>query len=108
MLQALLGITIGILAGNFVQISSLNANLVAVVLVTSIDSVIGALRSKLEKNFNDKTMIIGFGMNLIAALTLLYLGSYLNINLQYMAFVAFSIRIFKNLSLIRCYLVKNL
>ena len=108
MIQALIGITIGIFIGTAVPISSLNVNICAVILVTSIDSVIGAVKAKFEKAFDDKIMISGFTVNLMAAMLLLCFGSYLNMNLHYMAFIAFGIRIFKNLSLIRRHLIKNL
>ena len=108
MIQALIGITIGIFIGTAVPISALNVNICAVILVTSIDSVIGAIKAKFEKSFDDKIMISGFIVNLTVAMLLLCFGSYLNMNLHYMAFIAFSIRIFKNLSAIRLYLIKKM
>ena len=107
MIQALIGIIAGIFLGIAIPMNALNVNICAIILVSSFDAIIGALKAKFEESFDDKIMISGFAVNLTAALILLYLGSYINMNLHYMAFIAFSIRMFKNLSLIRRHLIKN-
>ena len=107
MVQALIGIIIGIFVGSTVPMSALNINICAIILITSVDTILGAIKAKFEESFSDKNIISEFIVNLMAAMILLYLGSYLSMNLHYMAFVAFSIRIFKNLSLIRLHLMKK-
>ena len=108
MIQALIGIVVGVVIGRLAPVIEIDLNVIAVIIVTSIDSILGGMRAKLEANFDDKVMISGFTTNLLAALILIGLSKYLNINLYFLALIALGIRMFKNLSKIRRQILKNL
>ena len=108
MTRALIGIIIGLVIGGSAPLILMNAKLSAVVLVVSVNSIIGSFRANLESNFNDLDMISGFVVNLAASISLLYLGDYLIVNLYYLALFALGLKIFKNLSKIRQHLIKKI
>ena len=108
MTRALIGIIIGLIIGGLAPLVLMNAKLSAVVLIVSVNSIIGGFRANLESNFSDLEMISGFVLNLAASISLLYLGDYLIVNLYYLALFALGLKIFKNLSKIRQHLIKKI
>ena len=108
MLKAAIGIVIGLMIGSVIPLITINTKIMAVMLVVSIDTLIGSLLASMESKFNDVEVISGFLLNSSAALLMVWLGDYLMLNLYYMALFAVGIRIFKNLSKIRQYVIKNL
>ena len=96
---ALIGIVIGFLLPwdipvNFVQYS-------AIAILTALDAIFGGIRAQLEQKFNIYRFISSFFTNAALAALLAYLGDKLGVDIYLGAVVAFSIRLFQNLSIIR-------
>jgi small basic protein len=96
---ALIGIIIGFLLPwdipvNFVQYS-------AIAILTALDAIFGGIRAQLEQKFNFYRFISSFFTNAALAALLAYLGDKLGVDIYLGAVVAFSIRLFQNLSIIR-------
>ena len=108
MIQAIVGIIIGIVLSNVISTLTINSELTAILLIVSIDSIISILKDKLESTFNDKIVFINFIINLAASLLFLYLGNYIGLSLYYLVLFALGLDIFKNLSVIRKYLIKKM
>ena len=108
MIQALIGITIGIVIGKAVPIDTINSELVAIITVNTINSILAGVRAKLNSTYNDKVIFSDFSMNFAASIILVFIGSYIRINLYYLALIALVMRIFSHLSAIRQQLIKNL
>ena len=79
----------------------------AVALLASLDSVFGGLRSALEEKFDNAVFISGFFVNALLAVILVFIGDRLGIDLYYVATLAFGLRIFQNLAIIRRYFLKK-
>ena len=108
MLKSAVGLMIGLTMGSTIPLVTINTEIAAVVLIVSIDALIGSLLASLKSSFNDIEMISGFIVNLATAILLVWLGDYLILNLYYLALFAVGIRIFKNLSKIRQHVIKKL
>ena len=79
----------------------------AVALLASLDSVFGGLRAALEEKFDNAIFISGFFVNALLAVLLVFVGDRLGIDLYYVASLAFGLRIFQNLAIIRRYFLKK-
>ena len=97
------GICIGVVVGyvipwdipvSYVQYS-------AIAILTALDAIFGGIRAQLEHKFNFSRFITSFFTNAALAALLAYLGDKLGVDIYLGAVVAFSIRLFQNLSLIR-------
>ena len=108
MLQAIIGITIGLIIGSAVPTVVMNAKISAVLIVVSLDAILGGTLAKLDNTFDDMMMISGFLLNTIAAVLLVFLGDYIGVNLYYFALFAAGLRIFKNLSILRRYFINKI
>jgi small basic protein len=104
-----IGLLVGILAGLFCPlfIPVAYAKLFSVALLASLDSVFGGLRAAAEEKFDNIVFISGFFTNALLAAVLVYVGDRLGIDLYYVALLAFGLRIFQNLAIIRCYFLKK-
>jgi small basic protein len=97
-------VILGVLAGVFIGLNSplvipaFLAKYMSVAILAALDSVLGGLRSSMEDKFDS--------LVLLAAL-LAYLGDRLGLELYMAAIVAFGVRIFHNLAVIRRYLLKK-
>lgn len=96
---AFIGILIGLflpwdIPVNFVQYS-------AIAILTALDSIFGGIRAQLERKFNIFRFISSFFTNAALAAMLAYLGDKIGVDIYLGAVVAFSIRLFQNLSIIR-------
>lgn len=99
LIGALLGIIIGFLLPwdipvNFVQYS-------AIAILTALDAIFGGIRAQLEQKFSISRFLSSFFTNAALAALLAYLGDKLGVDIYLGAVVAFSIRLFQNLSIIR-------
>ena len=94
--------------GSTIPLVTINTEIAAVVLIVSIDALIGSLLASFDSRFSDIEMMSGFIVNSAAAMLLIWLGDYLILNLYYLALFAVGIRIFKNLSKIRQHVIKKL
>ena len=79
----------------------------AVALLASLDSVFGGMRSGMEEKFDNAIFISGFFVNALLAVLLVFIGDRLGIDLYYVASLAFGLRIFQNLAIIRRYFLKK-
>ena len=109
MILAIVGLFLGILLGSICPLSSpvAYAKLFSVALLASIDSVFGGYRAVLEEKFDNTIFISGFFINALLAAFLVYVGDHLGIDLYYVALLAFGLRIFQNLAIIRRYFFKK-
>ena len=100
---ALIGILIGLIVGLLVQldIPSQFSTYVGVIILASVDSMIGALNASLQNRYNTKLFITGLVGNSFIAVVLTSLGRALELDLRLAAVFAFSVRIFNNFSSIR-------
>ncbi len=101
----LIGIALGVLCPISVPLAY--AKLFSVALLASLDSVFGGLRAAAEGHFDNTVFITGFFTNALLAAFLVYVGDRLGIDLYYVALLAFGLRIFQNLAIIRRYFLKK-
>ncbi|HMJ79904.1 MAG TPA: small basic family protein [Candidatus Dormibacteraeota bacterium] len=99
----LAGLLLGVLLGLILQVSvSFElARYSAVAILAALDSVLGAVRAELDGTFSDRIFLSGFFTNALVAVLLTFLGDRLGIDLYLVALVAFGLRIFNNVALIR-------
>ena len=114
-MKALIGLTVGIFFGYIFPIS-INKEFLAVILLAAAEKGIPVIimeplregiAAKLHLNFSDKVLIGGFFTNLIFALALILLGKIFNLELYYIALLIFGLRIFKNISAVKEFFLKN-
>ena len=105
MILPILGLCIGLVIGMTMPygIPAEYSKLLSVALLASLDSVFGGLRAGTEGKFNDTVFITGFFTNALLAAVLVFAGERLGIDLYMVALLAFGIRIFHNLAIIRRY-----
>lgn len=109
MLLPIAGLIIGIIIGLIFPISipMQYAKFMSVALLASLDSVFGGLRAGAEEKFDNTVFVTGFFTNALLAAGLVYIGERLGIDLYYVALLAFGLRIFQNLAIIRRYFLKK-
>ena len=109
MILAVFGIIIGIIIGTLfpINVPVEYAKFMSVALLASLDSVFGGLRAGIYENFDNTIFISGFFTNALLAAGLVYMGERLGIDLYYVASLAFGLRIFQNLAIIRRYFLKK-
>lgn len=106
---AIIGIIIGVLIGlNFPYLFGGSLIIyVSVAMMAGFDSLLGAIRSHLDHEFNGKIFITGFVSNVILAGLLAYIGDNLGLPLYYAALFVFGTRLFNNLAMIRRHLLSK-
>jgi small basic protein len=72
-----------------------------IAVLAALDSAIGGLRSSLEMKFNSKLFFTGIFSNTLMAAFIVYMGDNLGVDLYLAAVVAFGVRLFQNLALVR-------
>jgi len=102
-LFCLLGVLVGLNAP--VQIPVGYARYTAVMLLAAVDSIFGAFKALLNRNYENRVFLSGLLANTAVAGGLTYLGDTLGIELYIAAVVAFGVRIFDNLGVIRRHLL---
>jgi small basic protein len=109
MLLPVAGLLLGLLLGILFPISIPveYAKFMSVALLASLDSVFGGLRAAIDEKFDNTVFISGFFTNALLAAGLVYVGERLGIDLYYVASLAFGLRIFQNLAIIRRYYLKK-
>lgn len=96
---AILGIVIAILLPY--QIPLVYVKYTAIAILAALDAIFGGIRAQLEQKFVFSKFISSFFTNAALAALLAALGDSLGIDIYLGAVVAFSIRLFQNLSIIR-------
>ncbi len=109
MILPIIGVLIGVAIGLLFPLSMPveYSKYLAVALLASLDSVFGGLRSALEEKFDNAVFISGFFVNALLAVVLVFVGERLGIDLYYVASLAFGLRIFQNLAIIRRFFLKK-
>ncbi len=99
----LIGLLIGVALGLIfrVPVPAWLARYLGIALLAALDSAVGGLRANLDGKFNEKVFIGGFFVNTLFAAFFVYIGDNLGIELYLAAVVAFGVRVFQNLALIR-------
>ena len=107
---ATIGLLIGIILGFVldVNISDKLSPYMSVAILACLDSVFGAVRANLSKNFQPDIFISGFFGNALLAALLAYLGDRLGIPIYIAAVIVFGGRIFDNFAIIRRLLLEQL
>lgn len=100
---AIIGLLIGVMVGIFwnINIPDKFSPYMSVAILACLDSVFGALRAVLSKNFRADVFISGFFGNAVLAAALAYLGDKLNVPIYLAAVIVFGGRIFDNFAIIR-------
>lgn len=80
----------------------------SVAILAALDSIMGGVRAGLERKFNNLIFLSGFLVNSIAAALLAWIGDLIGVALYLAAVVAFGVRIFQNLSLIRRHILQEI
>lgn len=106
---AFLGLLIGIIIGMVfkVNIPTKFSPYLSVAILACLDSVFGAIRALLSKNFEADIFISGFFGNALLAAALAYLGDKLGVPIYLAAVVVFGGRIFNNFAIIRRILIEK-
>lgn len=99
----LIGLLIGIIVGLVLKIPvpPTFVKYLGISVLAALDSAIGGLRASLEHKFNDKLFITGFFTNSLLAAFIVFMGDRMGVDLYLAAVVAFGVRLFQNLALIR-------
>ncbi|MDI6638417.1 MAG: small basic family protein [Bacillota bacterium] len=105
-LGLVLGIIIALLTP--VRFPAIYSDYMAVGILAALDSVCGGIRAGLEDRFDRVVFISGFVTNMALAACLTLVGDKLGVDLFLGATVAFSIRIFTNVGMIRRYLLQGM
>ena len=107
---AFIGLLIGVLLGLtlHVNIPETLSSYISVAILACLDSVFGAIRASLSKNFKADIFISGFFGNAILAAALAYLGDKLGIPMYIAAVIVFGSRIFDNFAVIRRLIIERI
>lgn len=107
---ALLGLLIGVMLGLAfsVTVPAEYSRYTAMAILAALDSVFGAVRAELEGQFDNRIFLSGFLANIVLASALTLLGDRLGVELYIAAIVAFGVRTFNNLAIIRRQLIQQL
>ena len=99
----LVGLGLGILLGLLlnVSVSPELARYSAVAILAGLDSILGAVRAELDGHYDNRIFLSGFVANTAVAVVLTFVGDRLGIDLYLVALIAFGLRIFQNVALIR-------
>ena len=102
-LLPLLGVAGGIVLGLYIplQIPKEYTVMVAIVLLAAFDSILGALKAYVARDFKLSVFMGGLVFNMIVAAFLTYLGNILNLSIYLGVIFVFVTRMFKNLSRLR-------
>ncbi|GAB6170356.1 small basic family protein [Clostridium carnis] len=106
---AFIGLLIGVLLGLLldVNIPDSFSPYMSVAILACLDSVFGAVRASLSKNFKADIFISGFFGNAALAAGLAYLGDKLGIPIYIAAVIVFGGRIFDNFAVIRRLIIEK-
>ena len=105
-----IGLGLGILLGFNIPLllPQAYAKYMSVAALAALDSVFGGIRAGMEDNYRNDVFLTGFFSNALLAAGLAFIGERVGIDLYLAAVVAFGVRIFQNLAIIRRYLLKKI
>lgn len=99
----IIGLLVGIVIGSIfsITIPAPYSRYTAMAILAASDSILGAARAYLEGQYDNRVFISGFCINALLAGFLTFVGDRLGVELYYAAIVAFGVRLFNNLAIIR-------
>src|SRR2546430_8088783 len=99
----LLALVIGLLIGlqfSF-TVPAEYATYTAVGILAALDAILGAIRAELNKAYDNRVFLTGLLSNVALAIGVTFLGDRLGIDLSLAPIVAFGVRMFDNVAIIR-------
>ena len=103
--SVLLGLVIGYSSPLVIPVAY--SKIFSVALVAALDAAFGGLRAVVSERFDIRVFVTGFFSNTLLAAVLVFIGDRLGIDLYYVALLAFGFRMFKNLAMLRRYLLRD-
>jgi small basic protein len=105
-----LGLLIGLMLGMAfaITIPAEYSRYTAMAILAALDSLLGAVRAELYGEFDNRIFVTGFFANIVLAGGLTFLGDRLGVELYIAAIVAFGVRLFNNLAIVRRQLLKRM
>jgi small basic protein len=105
----LLGLIVGLALGAALSLTvpAEYSRYTAMAILAALDSVLGAMRAELAGEFDNRIFLTGFFANIVLAGGLTFLGDRLGVELYMAAIVAFGVRLFNNLAIIRRQLLER-
>ena len=103
--SVLLGLVIGYSSPLVIPVAY--SKIFSVALVAALDAAFGGLRAVVSERFDKRVFVTGFSSNTLLAAALVFIGDRLGIDLYYVALLAFGFRMFKNLAMLRRYLLRD-
>lgn len=99
----LIGFFLGALLAGLVklQVAPVYGKYIALAILAALDSIFGGVRAWLEGQFDERILANGLLLNTIIAVVITYLGDQVGVSLYWAPVIAFGIRIFQNVSIIR-------
>lgn len=99
----ILGLSFGLIIGTFLRIDIPPelARYTAVAIVGIMDSLFGAVRASIENKYDSTVFLTGLAFNMLVAVIITFIGDKLNLDLYMAILVAFTIRIFANIGIIK-------
>lgn len=99
----ILGLIVGVAIGYVtnVNVPVLFSSYLSIAILAALDTVFGGVRASLEKTFDSAVFLSGFFFNTLVAALLAYIGNQLGVDLYLAAVVAFGVRLFQNIAVIR-------
>ena len=106
----LIGLLAGLIIGSILTITIPvdYARYTALAILAALDSVLGAVRADMRDQYDNLVFVSGFITNAFLAVLLTILGDRLGVELYYAAIIAFGVRMFNNLAIIRRLLLTRL
>lgn len=110
MYLVIIGLSFGLVVGTFLKfdIPPEYSRYTAVAIVGILDSLFGAVRAQIEKRFDTTVFLSGLLFNMGIAVLLTFLGDELNLDIYLAVLIAFIIRIFANIGVIKTATVDKL
>ena len=104
-----IGAIFGVMVGRYIPVIPYTYSVyVSVAILAILDTIFGAIASKIKGRFDFKVFISGFFGNALLTMMLVYLGIKLNLDIHIAAVVVFVSRMFNNLSIIRRHYIEKL
>jgi len=99
-LALLLGITLGLLTDVTVPAGMLTY--LGVAVLAAMDACLGGVKASLDQTFDDTIFVSGFLTNVLMAAFIVFVGDRIGVRELYLApVVAFGLRIFENVGIVR-------